>query len=286
MTDDIRIGIIGGSGLYDMDALTDIEHRTLTTPFGDPSGPLVIGTISGKRVAFIARHGAGHRLNPSEVPYRANIYALKMLGVRFVISANACGSLREDYAPGHIVIPHQLVDFTKGYRANSFFENGLVAHIGVADPLCPHLSQILYDAVKSTDATTHLGGKFITIEGPRFSTKGESHLYRSWGLDIIGMTTCPEAFLALEAEMSFATMAHVTDYDVWHDEPVNVDMVIRTLTANVAHAKAAIVHAVEHLDLDADYPAHNALATAIITARNAIAPDARARLGPLVDKYL
>ncbi|MBE9471060.1 MAG: MTAP family purine nucleoside phosphorylase, partial [Chloroflexi bacterium] len=196
----IRIGVIGGSGLYQMEGLTDVEERRISTPFGDPSDAVTIGTLEGVRVAFVARHGRGHRIMPTEVNYRANIFALKRLGVEQVISVSACGSLREHLHPGEIVIPNQLFDFTKR-REYTFFGDGLVAHVGVADPLCPRLSALLADAVEEAGDTVHRGGRFITIEGPRFSTKGESFTYRAWGMDIIGMTTCPEAFLAREAEM-------------------------------------------------------------------------------------
>ena len=286
MGDDIKIGVIGGSGLYHMDELTVIEERFIDTPFGTPSGAVIIGEIQGKKVAFIARHGAGHVFNPSEVNYRANIYALKSLGVRFVISVSACGSLREDYAPGHIVIPDQLVDFTKGHRKYSFFENGVVAHTGVADPFCPGLSSILYEAVEKTGAPVHSGGSFITIEGPRFSTKGESELFRSWGMSIIGMTTSPEAFLAREAEMSYAVMAHITDYDVWHDEPVSTDMVMETFGKNIHHAHQSVVNAVSLIDENARYDAHDALASAIMTSREKLDPFTVDRLKLLTEKYL
>lgn len=281
----VSIAIVGGSGLYNMPELSDVETREIDTPFGAPSGPIRIGTIRGKRVGFIARHGRGHRHNPTHVPYRANFYALKTLGVRFVISVNACGSLREDFAPGHIVVPDQLVDFTK-QRVNTFFdESGLVAHVGTADPFCPELSGILGDALDRAGATNHRGGTFVTIEGPRFSTRGESNMFRQWGMDIIGMTTCPEAFLAREAEMSFATMAHVTDYDVWHEEPVNVDMVIRTMNQNLAYARRAIVEAVGMIDEQAEYDAHSALAGAILTGGDSVSAEVVRRLGPLVSRY-
>ena len=224
------LGVIGGSGLYDFPALEAIEKVNPETPFGFPSAPITIGTLSGKRVAFLARHGIGHKLSPSEVNYRANIYALKMIGVDKVVSISACGSLREDFAPGNIVIPNQIFDFTRS-RKNSFFENGMVAHISSADPFCPELSTLVYQTVSKSGATTHSGGSMITVEGPRFSTKAESNVYRSWGMSLIGMTTSPEVFLAREAEMCYAVMAHVTDFDVWHlsEEVVSVEMVINTL---------------------------------------------------------
>src|SRR5574341_946132 len=213
------LAIIGGSGLYNMPGLTHIEEHALETPFRKPSDPVVVGRLrspaseaagNGRRVAFLARHGKGHRFSPTEVNYRANIFALKMLGVERIVAVSACGSLREDYAPGHIVIPDQLYDHTKS-RERTFFGEGLVAHIGTADPFCPTLSQQLWEAVQTTGATAHRGGAFITIEGPRFSTKAESKTFRQWGMDIIGMTAVPEAQLAREAEICYATMAHVTD---------------------------------------------------------------------------
>ena len=286
---DIELGVIGGSGLYNMAELTEVEERVIETPFGPPSDALLIGTLHGRRVAFLPRHGRGHKLNPSEVPYRANIYALKALGVRYLISVSACGSLQEPYAPGHIVIPDQLFDYTKGLRARSFFQDGLVVHVSVPDPFDAVLSQALYQAVQAAGGTAHLGGNFITIEGPRFSTKGESHTYRRWGMDIIGMTASPEAFLAAEAEMAYACMAHVTDYDVWHEseEPVTVEMVIRTLQHNTTIAQQAISHVVAHMPHWAGTrPTHHALRDAIITHRPSIPPSARQKLALLVEKYL
>ena len=286
MSDEIKIGIIGGSGLYKMDALTDKQEVTVDTPFGDPSGPVVTGKIEGKPVAFLARHGSGHVFNPSEVNYAANIFALKNLGVRFIISVSACGSLKEEYAPGNIVIPDQLVDFTKGYRRNSFFEQGVVAHVGTADPFCPGLMEKLYEAVKRTGAVVHQGGGFVTIEGPRFSTKGESELFRSWGLSIIGMTTSPEAFLAREAEISYAVMAHITDYDVWHDEPVSTEMVVQTFTKNLQNAHSSIIEAVKLIQEDEVFPSHSALAAAIMTDKSKLNPAALEKLKPIIGKYL
>jgi len=286
MQKDIKIGIIGGSGLYKMEGLSEVSTEYISTPFGEPSGPVVVGTLAGKRVAFLPRHGEGHVKNPSEVNYRANIYALKSLGVRFIIGISACGSLREDYAPGDIVIPDQLVDFTKGKRQMSFFDRGIVVHIASDQPLCPELSKILHKAATFNKKTVHDGGAFITIEGPRFSTKGESTLFRQWGLDIIGMTTSPEAYLAREAEMSYATMAHVTDYDVWHEEPVSTEMVIKTFTKNIEHAQKSIERAVELIDEQAEYPAHSALKGALISSPKKIAPTTRARVELLIGKYL
>ncbi len=286
--DPIRIGVIGGSGLYAMEGLSDVEERTITTPFGDPSDAVVIGTLEGVRVAFLARHGRGHRLTPTEVNYRANIYALKSLGVEQVISVSACGSLREHLHPGEIVIPDQLFDFTKK-REYTFFGGGLVAHIGTAEPFCPRLSALLADAVAASGGTVHRGGRFITIEGPRFSTKGESHTFRAWGMDIIGMTTSPEAFLAREAEMCYAVMAHVTDYDVWHEteEPVSVEAVIRILRQNTDLAQRAIRRLVPILATgERTCECGQSLATALITQPDTIPPATRERLALLVEHRL
>ena len=284
----IRLAVIGGSGLYQMAGLTEVEERRVSTPFGDPSDALIVGKLSGIPVVFLPRHGRGHRLTPGEVPYRANIYALKQLGVERVIAVSACGSLREHLHPGEVVIPDQLVDFTK-QRAMTFFGRGLVAHVGVADPFCPELATALADASTAAGGTVHRGGRFITIEGPRFSTKGESALYRAWGLDIIGMTTSPEAFLAREAEMCYAVMAHVTDYDVWHDEeePVSVDALIATLNKNTDLAQRVIARLAEtlaHTARTCECPM--ALETAFITQRDLIPPQEIERLGPIVSKYL
>lgn len=285
------LAIIGGSGLYEMDGLQDIQTFDLDTPFGKPSAPIVVGTLEGQRVAFLARHGIGHRITPTDIPYRANIYALKSLQVQRVVSISACGSLREDYAPGSIVIPDQVFDLTHE-RVRSFFSNGLVAHISVADPYCPALTQQLYRAVKATGAVTHRGGAFLTIEGPRFSTKAESNVYRQWGMALIGMTASPEVFLAREAELCYATMAHVTDYDVWHvsEEPVTVEMVIQTLSKNTEFAQQAVRQLVHELaEPQTVAPAcecEHALANAIITSPNAISPDMRRSLDLLVGKYL
>ena len=284
----IRTGVIGGSGLYQMEELTDVEERHIPTPFGDPSDEVVIGTLEGVRVAFVARHGRGHRLTPTEVPYRANIFALKSLGVEQVISVSACGSLQEHLHPGEVVVPNQLFDFTK-MRAYTFFGEGLVAHIGVADPFCPRLSVDLADAVAEAGGAVHRGGRFITIEGPRFSTKGESLTYRAWGMDIIGMTTSPEAFLAREAEICYAVMAHVTDYDVWHEteEPVSVDMLLATLAANAKLAQDAIRILVRRLAAaERTCECKDSLGLALITQRDLVPEDLRKRLGPLVEKYL
>ncbi|MGC9396677.1 MAG: S-methyl-5'-thioadenosine phosphorylase [Anaerolineae bacterium] len=270
--DPIRIGVIGGSGLYQMEGLEDVHEIRVSTPFGDPSDALIAGRIEGVPVVFLPRHGRGHVHTPTEVPYRANIYALKQLGVEKVISISACGSLREHLHPGDIVVPDQLFDFTKN-RTSSFFGEGLVAHVSVADPFCPALSALLFDALVAAGGTVHRGGTFITIEGPRFSTKGESLVYRQWGMDIIGMTASPEAFLAREAGMCYATMAHITDYDVWHEseEPVTVEMVVQVLHHNIGLAQQALLLLVPRLvEVPIECTCASALDTALITAREYI----------------
>jgi 5'-methylthioadenosine phosphorylase len=279
------LGIIGGSGLYEMDGLTNIEQIDYDTPFGKPSSPLMLGTINGKRVAFLARHGIGHFLMPSEVNYRANIFALKAIGVSKVVSISAVGSLKEEYAPGHIIIPDNLFDFTKANRAMTFFGEGVVGHISVAEPFCPNLSETTFDAVKKTGATTHFGGTLITIEGPRFSTKAESNIFRSWGISLIGMTACPEAFLAREAELCYTTMAHVTDYDVWHEseQAVTVDMVIETLRKNIHHAQDAIRNIVD--TLDQQHTCEGAAAGAIMTSPSVMNQQTKRKLETLYKKY-
>lgn len=282
-----KVAIIGGSGLYEMPGIEITEEKTLTTPFGQPSTPILVGKLEGVSVAFLARHGVGHQLNPSEINYRANIYALKSLGVERIVGISACGSLREDYVPGDIVIPDQLFDFTRG-RARTYFEEGLVAHISIPDPFCADLSEIAYQAVKLTGNNVHFGGAYIAIEGPRFSTRVESNTYRSWGMSIIGMTSSPEAFLAKEAEMCYTTLAHVTDYDVWHisEKPVSVEMVVEILHSNATVAQEAMRNIVKNLDRERMCDCEHALEAAVITNPEAIPPEARQRLGLLVDKYL
>ncbi len=288
---DIEIAVIGGSGLYGMTGLEELEELKLTSPYGDPSDIITLGTLGETRVAFLPRHGRGHFLTPSEVPYRANIYVLKELGIRYIVSVSACGSLREDLAPGHIVIPDQLVDFTKGKREMTFFGNGLVAHVGVPAPFSPELSEALATAVNDAGGKVHRGASFITIEGPRFSTRGESHLYRQWGMDLVGMTTSPEAFLAAEAEIAYACMAHVTDYDVWHqtEDAVSVEMVIQILAKNLDIAQRAIGNLVRSKqNWEGDFAAHHAMegALALISDWGKVPDDIREELAPLIGKYI
>ncbi len=281
------LGVIGGSGLYDFPALEKKKDVAVNTPFGNPSSPIIIGELSGKSVAFLARHGIGHIYSPSEVNYRANIYALKSIGVDRIVSISACGSLREDYSPGEIVIPNQIFDFTHK-RQRSFFGEGAVVHVSASDPFCPDLSNRVYQAVLNTGATVHRNCTYITIEGPRFSTKAESNLYREWGMSIIGMTACPEVFLAREAEICYSTMAHVTDYDVWHtsEEPVTVEMVVKVLMANTEIAQKAIVDLVNKLPEKRTCDCENALKDAVMTRRDLIPEESREKFGLLLSKYL
>lgn len=288
MAEPVRIGVIGGSGLYNMPDLTDVEEHRLNTPFGSPSDAVLVGTLAGQRVAFLPRHGRGHVLTPGEVPYRANIFALKTLGVEQIISVSACGSLREDFVPGHVVIPDQLLDFTRGQRAGSFFGDGLVAHVPVADPFCNALGEMLADAVGEAGGVAHRGATYVTVEGPRFSTRAESALFRTWNAGIIGMTTAPEAFLAREAEMCYAVMAHVTDYDVWHasEADVSVELVIQTLNANLRLAQQALVGVVERLASGVpDCDCAHALESALITDPARVPAETLDRLWPIVGKY-
>ncbi|HXQ33870.1 MAG TPA: S-methyl-5'-thioadenosine phosphorylase [Anaerolineales bacterium] len=287
MTKQVTLAMIGGSGLYEMPGLSDTQEYDIDTPFGKTSAPIVIGELEGEQVAFLARHGIGHHITPSEVPYRANIYALKSLGVQRIVSISACGSLKEELAPGHIVIPDQIYDHTRR-RVRSFFGEGLVAHISVADPFCADLSDQLESAISLAGGVVHRNGSFITIEGPRFSTKAESNTYRAWGMSIIGMTASPEAFLAREAEICYATMAHVTDYDVWHvsEAPVTVEMVIQTLNKNTALAQEAVRVLARNLKHERHCDCGHALAAALITRKDVIPPETRQKLDLLINKYL
>lgn len=290
MSEEFAFGIIGGSGLYGFSALENVETVEVDTPFGKPSSPFVIGKVNGRKLAFLARHGIGHTLMPSEVNYRANIYAFKELGISKIISVSAVGSLRADYAPGDIVVPDQLFDFTKD-RKRSFFGEGIVAHISTAEPFCPKLSAQLLTALREQDVAVHAGGTYITIEGPRFSTKGESNTFRSWGMSLVGMTAAPEVLLAREAEICYATMAHVTDYDCWHvsEEPVTVEMVVNTLKHNTAIAQNTLIRLVDLLaedESELECECDEALKFAIMTNPANINLETKSRLHLLVDKYL
>jgi len=287
MHENPTLGIIGGSGFYEMPGLEDTEIRELTTPFGVPSSPILLGTLEDTQIAFLNRHGDGHQLTPSEVNYQANIYALKLLGVDRVLSISACGSLRDDYEPGDIVIPKQLFDFTRD-RKRTFFGGGFVAHVNVADPFCADFSDLVVEALRQTNTTVHIGGSSITIEGPRFSTRVESNIYRSWGISIIGMTTSPEAFLAREAELCYSVMAHVTDFDVWHvtEEPVTVERVIEILNRNTKVAQEAVRNIARMITPERKCNCKNALADALITREDVIPSETRKKLDLLVHKYL
>ncbi|MBM3264368.1 MAG: S-methyl-5'-thioadenosine phosphorylase [candidate division Zixibacteria bacterium] len=281
------IAVIGGTGFYNMEGLTDIEEVAIDTPFGTPSDAVRIGTLSGRRVAFLARHGRGHRISPAEINTRANFFALKTLGVKWVISVSAVGSLCEEIRPRDFVIPDQLYDHTK-VRTNTFFGNGIVAHVGMAEPFCGDLRALLADTAEKTGVTVHRGGTYLCMEGPQFSTKAESHTYRSWGCSVIGMTAAPEAKLAREAEMCYAAIACSTDYDCWHEEhdSVTLEMIIENLHANVEHARQTLRAVVPAIPIDRSCHCHSALAHAILTDRTAIPEETIRRLGPLVSKYL
>jgi 5'-methylthioadenosine phosphorylase len=281
------IGIIGGSGLYDMAELTDREERTVSTPFGDPSGPYVLATLRGKRVAFLARHGLGHRLMPSELNFRANICGFKVLGVERILSASAVGSLKEEYRPLDILVPDQFFDRTKG-RISTFFGRGIVAHVGFAHPLCADLSKVAADCAESVGARVHRGGTYVNMEGPQFSTLAESRLYRSWGMDVIGMTNLQEAKLAREAEICYATLALITDYDCWHPDhdSVTVDLIVANLIQNAATAQKTIAEAVSRLGDLRTCACKDALATAIITRPEYIPESTRRELAPIIGRYI
>jgi 5'-methylthioadenosine phosphorylase len=282
------IGVIGGSGLYGMEGLEQVEHVELTTPFGAPSDAYVLGAIGGRRVAFLPRHGAGHQLSPSEVPSRANIHGFKQLGVAHLISVSAVGSLREEYVPGHVVIPSQLFDRTKGIRPATFFGEGLVVHVQFDKPFDRQLADLLEQAARDAGATVHRGGTYVCMEGPQFSTLAESEENRRRGHDLIGMTALPEAKLAREAEIAYATLALVTDYDCWHPDhdAVTVDSVLKVLLANAALAQDVIRWVVPLIGDGFDSPAHHALATSIITDRKVIPSAKLAQVELLVRKYL
>jgi 5'-methylthioadenosine phosphorylase len=281
------IGIIGGSGLYDMAELTDREERRVETPFGDPSAPYVIGTLRGKRVAFLARHGAGHRFLPSELNFRANIYGFKTLGVEYILSASAVGSLKQEYKPLDLVIPDQFLDRTRG-RISTFFGRGLVAHVGFAHPFCKPLSAIALASAQTAGATVHKGGTYVCMEGPQFSTLAESKLYRAWGMDVIGMTNLQEAKLAREAEICYTTIALVTDYDCWHPDhdSVTVEMIIANLTQNAKMAQQVIAGAVAALPFERTCECASALKYAMITRPEVVPDETKRALAPIVGKYL
>jgi len=281
-----EIAIIGGSGLYGLDGLTDVQRLSIDTPYGETSAPIVLGTIDGRRVAFLARHGEGHSLLPSELPVRANIWALKSLGVQRVLSVSAVGSLRADFAPLHAVLPDQLIDRTVG-RPSTFFGAGIVAHVGFADPFCAEVSSILGAAADAADVIAHRGGTLVVIDGPAFSTRAESQLYRSWGADLVGMTALPEAKLAREAELCYAALCFVTDYDVWHqdEDDVTADRVMERLRTNATAALEVLRRAIAALPDDRGCGCGHALATALVTAPDQVSGSTRRRLAPILDPH-
>ncbi len=282
-----KVGVIGGSGLYQMDGVEIIDQVSMGTPFGSPSCNFVIGKIDGCEVVFLPRHGKGHRISPSEINYRANIFGMKKLGVDAIISVSACGSLKEEIKPLDFVLPDQFVDRTYR-RISTFFTDGIVAHVAFDEPTSPEIRAVLAQCLKEIGVTVHEGGTYFNMEGPQFSTKAESNLYRSCGFDVIGMTNATEAKLAREAEISYATLAAVTDYDCWHQthEKVSVEMIIETLKKNVAHAQAAIKMAVPKIAAMENFSAQSALRYAIITAPDAVPEDRKRELAPLIGKYI
>lgn len=285
---DVSIGVIGGSGLYEMSGLDVLEERRMQTPFGDPSDVFVIGEISGRKVAFLARHGRGHRLLPTEINFRANLFAMKMLGVERIVSVSAVGSMKPAYEPRHVVVPDQFLDRTR-HRPDTFFGDGLVAHVSLADPICPHLAQALGGAAEDAGATVHKGGTYLCMEGPQFSTRAESNAYRQWGVDVIGMTNLQEAKLAREAEICYATLAMVTDYDCWHEteDAVSVDAVLQILKDNSQMGQDVVRRVVDTLPdgRKGGCPCATALATALITDPKVVPEATLERLRPLVGKY-
>lgn len=282
------IGVIGGSGLYEMEGLTQVEEVRLQTPFGDPSDAYITGYLGDVKMVFLPRHGRGHRLLPSEVPYRANIYGMKMLGVQQIISVSAVGSMKEEIVPGHIVIPDQFFDRTTGKRASTFFGDGIVGHVQFADPICHQLSDVVAQAAQQVGATVHKGGTYICIEGPTFSSRAESNIFRSWGVDIIGMTNLPEARLAREAELCYATVALATDYDCWHDghDDVSVEAVVAVMHKNVAMAKKIVAQAVQMIAVERQCGCGQALQYAVMTDKALIPTATRQRLELLFGKTL
>jgi 5'-methylthioadenosine phosphorylase len=282
-----EIGIIGGSGLYQMPGLTDLTEKQVNTPFGKPSDAYHLGTLEGRRVAFLSRHGRGHRVNPSELNFRANIYGFKALGVERILSVSAVGSLKEEHKPLEFVLPDQFIDRTR-HRVDTFFGEGVVVHIAFADPVCAELSKVAQAAGKKAGVTAKLGGTYVCMEGPQFSTRAESNLYRSWGADVIGMTNLQEAKLAREAELCYTTVAMVTDYDCWHDshESVTVDQIVANLLKNAENACALVKHAVAAMPKQRGCKCGAALANAILTDRKAIPAEVKQKLHLLLGKYL
>ena len=281
------VGVIGGSGLYNIEGLTDVESVAVETPWGDPSDELVVGMLGDTKMVFLPRHGRGHKIMPTEINFRANIYAMKKMGVEWIISVSAVGSMKDHIAPGQVVIPSQFYDHTKT-RASTFFGNGLVAHVSMADPVCHTLSEDLYDVCINLGATVHKGGTYLCMEGPQFSSRAESNIYRSWGVDVIGMTNATEAKLAREAEICYASLSMATDYDCWHEghDDVTVEDLIETLTNNVDLAKGIIKRVVPEIDETRKCPCCDALKNAIITPADVVTQETKDRLGILIERYI
>ena len=281
------VGVIGGSGFYQMDGLTDADELHVDTPYGQPSSAIVLGTLEGERIAFLSRHGRGHRLLPQELPNRANIYAMKTLGVETIVGVSAVGSLREEIKPLHLLAPDQIIDRTRG-RPSTFFGEGLVAHISFADPFCPELRPALIASAREAGATAHSGGTYVAVEGPAFSTRAESNLYRTWGADVIGMTALPEAKLAREAEICYAILACTTDYDCWHNDEADVtaDLIAANLQKNVAVSQEAVRLFLRRLPSERQCGCRNALANALVTPLDLVPPATLTRLEPLIAKYV
>ena len=287
MSERADIGVIGGSGLYEMEGFTDVEELALDTPFGPPSDHLVLGTLEGKSVAFLPRHGRGHRILPHELNYRANVYAMKQLGVQWILSVSAVGSLKQEYEPLHMVIPDQFIDRTQK-RQSTFFGRGLVAHVAFAHPFCPNLSRVMTAACAEAGATHHEGGSYVCIEGPQFSTRAESELYRTWGMDIIGMTNLQEARLAREAEICYATLAMITDYDCWHPDhdSVTAEQIIANLGKNADTARAVLREVLRRLPIARDCECESALQYALVTPKELVPETIKRELAPIVGRYM
>ena len=281
------VGVIGGSGLYNIEGLTDVESVAVETPWGDPSDELIVGKLGDTKMVFLPRHGRGHKIMPTEINYRANIFAMKKMGVEWIISVSAVGSMKEHIAPGQVVIPSQFYDHTKT-RTSTFFGNGIVAHVSMADPVCQPLSEDLYEVCIKLGATVHKGGTYLCMEGPQFSSRAESNIYRSWGVDVIGMTNATEAKLAREAEICYASLSMATDYDCWHEghDDVTVEDLIETLTNNVDLAKGIIIRVVPEIDETRKCPCCDALQNAIITPAEVITQETKDRLGILIERYI
>ena len=281
------VGVIGGSGLYDIEGLSNLEEKVVSTPFGDPSDALITGTLGGVKMVFLPRHGRGHRLLPSEINYRANIYAMKRLGVTQIISVSAVGSMKEEIAPGDLVVVDQFIDRTKA-RVSTFLGNGVAGHIEFADPVCAELSSVLFDAASATEAKVHRGGAYVCIEGPQFSTRAESLTYRTWGVSVIGMTNIPEAKLAREAEICYATLALSTDYDCWHEEEesVTIEMILETMKKNVVVAKDVIKKIVDKVPVERECRCGSAMQYAVLTKKDQIPEKTKNNLDIIIGRYL